>query len=65
MFDHVDAERRRQLFEKRWRKRWCDEVCLMPAKYQGRIHELLKQSYYAGSNDERRLQEPVKLGGDW
>lgn len=62
-FDHHDAEQRKKYFSELYGMRWQDEVCLMPPRHQGRIHELLKQAFYAGSNYQRKLEEPVQVGG--
>jgi hypothetical protein len=59
-----DIEERKEAFQRVWRRRFLDEVALLPPTHQGRVHELLKRSFYAGSNFERRRQEPTRLGGD-
>lgn len=67
MTDHLHPEEiaeRKAAFQRTWRDRFLDEVALMPPLHQGRIHDLLKRSFYAGSNYERRKHEPERLGGD-
>jgi hypothetical protein len=59
-----EIEERKEAFQRVWRKRFLDEVALLPPTHQGRVHELLKRSFYAGTNFERRKNDPVRLGGD-
>ena len=46
-----------------WRERFLDDVCTLPANLQGRVHELMKASFKAGTTWERRKHEPDQLGG--
>ena len=67
MPDHLhpeEIEERKEAFQRVWRQRFRGEVALLPPIHQGRVHELLKRSFYAGTNFERRKHEPVRLGGD-
>lgn len=61
---HEEIEERKEAFQRTWRHRFVDEVALLPPAHQGRVHELLKRSFYAGTNYERRKHEPTRLGGD-
>lgn len=46
-----------------WRERFLDSVCMLPANIQGQVHELMKASFKAGTTWERRKHEPDRLGG--
>jgi hypothetical protein len=59
-----EIESRKTGWQRLWRKRFLDEVCLMPAHHQGRVNEMLKRAFYEGTNYERRrLLEPMQVGG--
>lgn len=57
-----EIEERKVAFLK-WTMKVRDEVCLMPANRQDRVYGLLKLAFNAGSNFERRKNEPAQLGG--
>lgn len=58
-----EVEERKTAFQDHWRRRALPEVMKIRPVYQGVIHMLLKAAFYAGSNYERRKQEPTQLGG--
>lgn len=33
-----------------WRERFLDSVCMLPANIQGQVHELMKASFKAGTD---------------
>lgn len=66
MADHLhpeEIEERKAAFQSVWYRRFLDEVALLPPQHQGHVHDLLKRSFNAGTNYERRKHEPVRLGG--
>jgi hypothetical protein len=58
-----EVQERKAAWNRLWRERYLDEVALMPPKHQGRIHELMKLAFNAGTTWERRKHEPARLGG--
>ena len=58
-----EVQERRLRWQQLWRTRFQSEVSKIRPIYQGVVHLLLKQAYYAGTNDERRKHEPTQLGG--
>jgi len=56
------AERKRA-WQAIWRNRFADEVAQMAPNRQGRVHDMLKSAFFAGTNHERRKHEPVQVGG--
>lgn len=58
-----EVEERKTAFQKFWRDRAQPEVSKMRPIYQGIIHTLLKRAFYAGTNWERKKNEPISTGG--
>lgn len=36
----------------------------IPSSLQGLVHEMLRKAYNAGDNYQRKLNEPVRVGGN-
>lgn len=58
-----EIEARRLRWNELWRTRFVSEVGKLRPCLHGIVHALLRQAYYAGTNDERRKHEPERLGG--
>lgn len=54
---------RKAAWQRLWRERFIEDVGELPPCHQGRVHELMKAAFKAGTTWERKKHEPERLGG--